>query len=238
MAEWTVKRFWQAANVAKTDGGWQVELDGRVVRTPAKALLRLPTRALAEAIAAEWDAQEQKLDPLSMPLTRSANAAIDKVTPQFDDVVEVIAAYGETDLCCYRAAAPEHLRSLQAEAWDGLLAWSRDELGAPLIQATGIVPVLQPEASLERLRARVRGCDPFALTALHDLVAISGSLLIGLAALEARFGVEDLWQRSRVDEFFQESQWGVDEEAAEAAEQKRAAFLRAAHFHRLSRALA
>ena len=235
MAEWTVKRFWQAAGVAETPGGWQVELDGRAVRTPAKALLCLPTRALAEAIAAEWDAQGQKLDPRSMPMTRSANAAIDKVTPQFDDVVAVIAAFGETDLCCYRAEKPERLRALQADAWDGLLAWSRDELGAPLVQTSGIVPVPQPEASLERLSLRVRDCDPFALTALHDLVAISGSLLIGLAALEQRFGIEDLWQRSRIDESFQESQWGVDDEAAETAEQKHKAFLHAADFHRLSR---
>ncbi len=235
MTEWKAKRFWACTGIAETAEGWQVRLDDRPVRTPAKACLAVPARALAEAIAAEWDAQQDIIDPAGMPMTRSANAAIDKVASQFDEVATLVAAYGETDLCCYRAEGPETLRKQQAEAWNGLLDWARDELHAPLVQVTGVTPVPQPEASLARLRAQVGALDAFALTALYELVSISGSLLIGLAALEEQFPVEDLWRHSRVDERFQESQWGIDQEAAAMTEFKRAAFFHAALFHRLSR---
>lgn len=235
MAEWKAKRFWTAAGIAEVPGGWQIRLDDRPVRTPARALLIVPARPLAGAIAAEWDMQGDAVDPAGMPMTRSANAAIDKVTPQFDEVAALIAAYGETDLCCYRAEGPEALRTRQSDAWDRLLGWARDELHAPLVRVTGVTPVPQPEKSLARLRARVHDMDPFALTALHDLVVISGSLLIGLAALDGRFPIGDLWQYSRVDEHYQESRWGKDDEAAAMADCRRAEFFHAARFHDLSR---
>ncbi|MFD0980386.1 ATP12 family chaperone protein [Tropicimonas aquimaris] len=235
MAEWKAKRFWTQAEAVDSGAGWSVALDGRPVRTPSKATLLLPTRLLAEEIAAEWNAQEGEIDPLSMPFTRSANSAIDKVVPQFMEVAGLIAAYGETDLCCYRADGPELLAQLQAEAWDPMLDWARSALGAALEPTVGIVPVAQSEESLATLRRRVEDSDPFALTALHDLVSLSGSLLIGLAAVDEVFSPEELWRRSRVDETFQESQWGVDAEAAADAAIKRQAFLHAANFHRVSR---
>ncbi|NDR56954.1 ATP12 family chaperone protein [Aliiruegeria sabulilitoris] len=235
MSEWKLKRFWKTATAEPVDGGWQILLDGRPVKTPAKASLRVPSRALAEAIAAEWDAQQEAIDPLSMPLTRSANAAIDKVGTQFDEVAALIAAYGETDLCCYRAEGPEILCQAQAEAWDALLEFARDELNAPLGVCVGVVPIAQPEQSLETLRGKVSELDAFALAALHDLVSISGSLVIGFAAIQERFPAEDLWQRSRVDESFQQSQWGVDEEAAATSAYKREEFLHAQRFFCLSR---
>ncbi|SDL09290.1 ATP12 family chaperone protein [Aliiruegeria lutimaris] len=235
MSEWKLKRFWKSATAELVEGGWQILLDGRPVKTPAKAPLRVPSLALAEAIAAEWDAQQEAIDPATMPLTRSANAAIDKVSTQFDEVATLIAAYGETDLCCYRAEGPEALCQGQAEAWDELLQFARDELNAPLEFCAGVVPLAQPGPSIEALKAEVAALDAFALTALHDLVSISGSLLIGLAAIRERFPAEDLWQRSRVDERFQESQWGYDEEAAVTEAFKREEFLHAQRFFCLSR---
>ncbi|MDV7142261.1 ATP12 family protein [Tropicimonas sp. TH_r6] len=237
MAEWKAKRFWKEAKAVRGPDGWDVQLDGRPVKTPAKAPLVLPSQALAEAIAAEWDALEEAVDPSIMPLTRSANAAIDKVATQFDEVAALIAAYGETDLLCYRAEGPEALCAQQAAAWDDLLDWAREDLGAPLEVCVGVVPHAQPEESVARLRHEVASLDAFALTALHDLVAMSGSLLIGLAALRGRLPEEDLWARSRVDENFQESQWGADEEASVTASFKRGEFLHAVRFYRLSQAL-
>jgi chaperone required for assembly of F1-ATPase len=237
MADWKAKRFWKAASVTGDAAeGWGVALDGRPVRTPAKARLAVPSRALADRIAAEWDAQDGEIDPLSMPFTRSANAAIDKVAPQLDAVAAMIADYGETDLCCYRAAGPEVLCRQQAEAWDPLLVWAREALGAGLVPTVGVVPVAQPVESLDRLRDRVGSLDAFALTALHDLVSLSGSLLLGLAVLEGHLPAEEAWRRSRIDETYQESQWGVDELAAAAAAAKRGEFLHAIRFHDLSRA--
>lgn len=235
MSEWRPKRFWTEASVAAESVGFAVLLDERPVKTPAKRPLKVPTKALALAIASEWDAQGELLDPLTMPMTRSANAALDKVALQFDEVAGMLAAYGETDLLCHRAADPEALSLQQAEAWDPLLDWAASALGAPLVPVFGIMAGDQPAPSLTALRNRVQSEDIFAITALHDLVSMSGSLILGLAALDEVLPPEELWRRSRIDETWQESQWGVDEEAAAAASYKRGEFLHAAAFHRLSR---
>ncbi len=235
MSERSAKRFWKQAEASRVDGGWAITLDGRPVRTPAKISLVVPTRALAEGIAAEWDAQTDRITPETMPLTRSANATIDKVATQFDEVAELISAYGETDLCCYRADAPERLVARQSEAWDPLLDWAESRLSVRLTPTTGVMPVSQSAESLAELRRVVAQIDAFGLTALHDLVSLSGSLIIGLAALESALPVEELWRRSRIDETWQEAQWGVDEEAAALAARKRGEFLQAAIFFNLSR---
>ena len=186
MSGWVPKRFWKEAQVDRVGGGFAVRLDGRPVRTPAKTPLVVPTLAMAEAIAVEWGAQEGVVKPLTMPVTRSANAALDKVAVQFDEVAGLIAAYGGSDLLCYRATGPGRLIARQAEAWDPLLDWAVTALHAPLVVTQGIVPVSQPETSLTRLSARVSACTAFELTALHDLVAITGSLVLGLAVTDAR----------------------------------------------------
>jgi chaperone required for assembly of F1-ATPase len=232
---WAPRRFWTEARAAPAEGGYAVELDGRAVKTPAKAALVVPSLALAEAIAAEWQAQAELVDPRSMPVTRAANSAIDKVTPQFDEVAGLIAAYGDSDLLCYRAESPEGLVERQAEAWDPLIAWAAEALEAELEPRQGISHRPQPTESLARLDRAVRALTPFELTALHDLVAISGSLVIGLAAIRGHRPAEALWQLSRVDEDWQQQLWGVDEEAAAAAADARAAFLGAARFHALCR---
>lgn len=238
MTDWALKRFWSEVDVVAEAEGWAIALDGRAVRTPARAPLVLATEALAQAVAEEWAAQEGRVRPEAMPLTRAANSAIDKVAPQREAVVEMLAAYGATDLLCYRAEAPAALARRQAEAWDPLLAWARDALGAPLVATTGLVPVAQPDHALAALRGRIAAQDVFGLTALHDLVTLSGSLVIGLAAVEGARPADALWSCARLDEDWQESQWGRDAEAAEAAEARRWDFLNAARLHRLSRSTA
>jgi chaperone required for assembly of F1-ATPase len=235
MSEWAAKRFWKVAGVEPCEGGFAVALDGRRVKTPAKAALVVPSRALAEAIAAEWDAQEEEIRPQTMPMTRAANAAIDKVAVQMDEVVGALAEYGTTDLLCYRADAPEALVARQAAAWDPLLDWAGEALGARLVPVTGVMHAAQDDAALANLRAEVAGLDAFELTALHDLVGLPGSLVIGLAALKHAFELDALWQASLVDELWQEEQWGPDEEAQEMRAHKGQAFADAGRFLRLVR---
>ncbi len=233
---WVAKRFWTTASAQAAEGGHAVLLDGRPVRTPAKAPLVVPTRALAEAIAGEWQAQGEAIDPRAMPLTRAANSAIDTVAAQFDEVAGMIAAYGESDLLCYRAEAPDALVRRQAAAWDPWLDWAETGIGARLVVTQGIVAVDQPRDSLARLADAVHGCTAFELTALHDLVALTGSLVLGLAVARGALDPVAAWPISRIDEVWQIEQWGDDEEAAAVAAAKRADFLRAHRFLMLAQA--
>ncbi|WP_138935507.1 ATP12 family chaperone protein [Roseovarius arcticus] len=230
MSEWAAKRFWKEASVTEADTGYGIALDGRPVKTPAKAALVVPTRALAQSIAAEWNAVAERIDPRVMPMTRSANAAIDKVAHQHAEVADMLAAYGETDLLCHRAIAPQELVLRQSEEWDPLLDWADSFLNARLMQTPGVIPADQDSVALERLRARVHAQDNFALTALHDLVSLSGSLIIGLAAQNGAYAPDMLWQTSRLDEAWQAELWGADDEAEQMAAIKRAAFLHAHEF--------
>ncbi|WP_135506594.1 ATP12 family chaperone protein [Roseovarius aestuariivivens] len=235
MSEWKAKRFWSEAHVTETAGGFGILLDTRPVKTPAKATLAVPTRAMADAIAAEWDAQEGEIKPLTMPVTRAANAAIDKVTPQHAEVADMVAAYGDADLLCYRADAPEGLIARQQEAWDPLLDWAEEALGARLQPVEGVMHRPQDPRALDRLSRQVHAMDAFTLTAFHDLVGLSGSLVIGFAVLHGHQTPEALWSVSRIDETWQEEFWGVDEEARQMALAKRAQFLDAKRFHDLVR---
>lgn len=233
MSGWKSKRFWTDATVRPAEGGWGVWLDARQVRTPVKAPLIVPTEALARAIAGEWQAQAGVIDPLSMPMTRAANAAIDKVTPQFAEVADLIAAYGASDLLCYRAEAPEALAERQSAAWDPILAWAETRFAAPLRRTRGVVPIGQPSESLAALSREVRAQSPFTLTALHEFVGISGSLLLGLAVLHGRLSPDEAWTSSRIDEDWQAELWGADEEAQAAAAKKAVDFKSAHNFLKL-----
>ncbi len=234
MSEWAPKRFWKDAAVVPEDGLWLVELDGRRVKTPAKAALTLPTEPLAQAVAEEWQAQGERIDPGSMPFTRTANSALDKVRHQRAAVVEMLAEYGDADLLCYRADRPEDLAERQRAEWDPFLNWAAEAYGARLEPRAGIMHAPQDGDALTRLRAQVDALGPFRLAAFHDLVSLSGSLVLALAAAERRAEAEEIWQVSRLDERFQEEQWGRDEEAAEVAELKRVSFLQAERFFRLA----
>ncbi|MCU0828559.1 MAG: ATPase [Tabrizicola sp.] len=233
MSVWSPRRFWTTATVVPVEGGFTVHLDGRPVRTPLKAALILPTEALARDIAAEWQGVESKVDPAAMPLTRMANSAIDKVAPQFAEVAAMLADYGGSDLICYRAEEPVALAERQAAAWDPLLDWAETALAAPLVRVQGVMPKPQPAASLAALSAAVHRLTPFQLVAFHDLVALSGSLVIALALTQRHLTVTEAWRLGRIDEDWQIAEWGEDEEAAEIAARKQADFLRADRFFAL-----
>lgn len=222
------RRFWTEVAVAPEADGFGVRLDGKPLRTPAGAALAAPTQALAEAVAAEWRAVEAAVRPEALPHTRAVNVAIDRVAAARAAVAAQIAAYGASDLLCYRAAAPEALRLRQAEGWDPPLAWAAATLDAPLVAVAGVMHVEQPPASLAALAAAVAAEDAFALTALHELVTLSGSLVLALATRRGALAPAAAWDLARLDEIWQAEQWGEDAEAAEAAGRKRADFLRAA----------
>ncbi len=222
------KRFWTDATVDETPDGFVVRLDGRDIKTPGKAPLVMSTRALAEAVRAEWQAQGDRVDPETMPVTRTVNSAIDKVAAEREAVAELIAAYGDADLLCYRAAFPEELVNRQAAAWDPLLDWAADALGARLKPRTGVMHEPQDKAALDGLRQLTEEFDNIELAAFHDLVSLSGSLVIGFAVARGYETAGHLWAVSRIDESWQEEQWGEDEEATILARQKQSSFLTAA----------
>jgi chaperone required for assembly of F1-ATPase len=209
-----MKRVYRAVAVAPGDGGWQVVLDSRVLRTPAKAPLLLPNRALAAAVGAEWDAQVETIVPATMPLMRLAATAIDRVAPQRERVIEEVAAYAGTDLVCYRAERPAELVARQQAIWQPLVDWATLRYDAPLIVTTGVVPRLQPAGVVAAIYAAVAAFDDFSLTALHDLTTTCGSVVIALALAESHLEPEAAWQASQLDETYQIEKWGEDAEAS------------------------
>ncbi|MFK7875088.1 MAG: ATP12 family chaperone protein [Paracoccaceae bacterium] len=235
MSEWTQKRFWTQATVAAHDNGFAVELDGRSVKTPAKQLLTLPTHALADAIAQEWDAQDKVVAPDTMPLTRLANSALDKVSVQLEDVAALLAEYGGSDLLCYRAVGPEALIDRQKAAWDPLLAWASRALAVDLHQQIGVMPIAQPAESLTKIDEHTALFDAWQLTAFHEFVTLTGSWVIGMACVIGSYPAQDLWDSAMVDDIFQAEIWGQDEEAVDVRARKQAAFLTADRFLRLCR---
>ncbi len=236
MSEWAARRFWDEVAVQEGADGFAVLLDDRSLRTPAKAMLVAPTAAMAERIADEWRAQSDTIDPNAMPFTRSLNATLDKVAPDPAPVVGMIAAYAETDLLCYRAEQPKGLVERQAQIWDPMLDWAEEVYGARLAVTEGVIPVEQPPLAVRQLGAAVEAFDPFAITALHDLVTLSGSLILGLAGLTGRIDGNALFEIGRLDELWQIEHWGADEEAEIMANAKKDAILHALAFEALARA--
>lgn len=230
MSGWTRRRFWSDATVTEDLGGFGIALDGRPVRTPAKSALTLPTRALAEAVAAEWQAQGEIVLPATMPMTRMANSAIDKVAPQREEVVRHLASYGDTDLVCYRASEPAELLRRQEEAWDPWLAWLKERYGVALRPVTGVMHQAQDAAALSVLEAEIGRFTVHELVAFHDLVALSGSLVLGFAVTSGSADLDEIWDRARVDELWQIEQWGADDEAERANALKKKEFGEAARF--------
>jgi chaperone required for assembly of F1-ATPase len=227
-----MKRFYKDAR-AQPDAagaGLAIQLDGRPVRTPARAPLIVPTAALAEAIVAEWQAQGDRIDPRTMPMTGLANAAIDRVAPDPPRFVAMLAPYAETDLLCYRAENPPELIEREAAAWDPLLAWARARYDVAFDLASGIVHRPQPEATVNRLTTALAARDPFALAAMSPLVTIGGSLVTALALAEGRIDADAAFDATHLDEIWQAEQWGEDYLATEARDLRRADFVAAARF--------
>jgi len=225
-----VKRFWKEVSVEPIDGGFTIALDGRRVKTPARAELVVPARALADAIAEEWRTVEGEIDPRAMPLTGLANAAIDRIAPDKEAFARGLAAYGESDLLCYRADRPPRLVERQATLWDPILAWCRRRYDADFEVASGIVHRPQPKATVDRLAHAVLARSPFDLAALSPLVTISGSLVIALALVEDGIDLDTAWAAASLEEQWQAEQWGEDAEAARALAARRAEFEAAYRF--------
>lgn len=230
MSEWALKRFWKAVTVEEKEEGYAIFLDARPVRTPAKRELVVPTRVVADRISSEWEAQATKVDPTTMPWTRSANAALDKVATQREEVESHLGSYAGTDLLSYRAEAPDELRQRQARNWDPEIDWASDRFGVRLKITRGVMPVAQEPETLSALSQPMSGMSDFQLTGFHDLVTISGSFILALSVAFRNTDPETAWALSRLDEEWQIEQWGDDEEAAQNAAIKRTAFLHAADF--------
>ena len=218
------KRFYKSTAVEAREQGFAVLLDGRGIRTPAKRALVVPVQALAEAVAAEWDAQGTHVDPATMPLTRLVNVAIDAVEDRKAEVADDIVAFAGSDLICYRAEQPAALVRRQAEAWDPVLAWAKRDLGADLRLRAGLMPIEQPPVALEAVRGALAGTDALSLAALHVLTTIGGSAIVAIAHWHERLTVEEAWTAVTVDETWQREQWGRDAEAEAHAALRRAEF--------------
>ncbi|KUO57202.1 MAG: hypothetical protein APF80_04250 [Alphaproteobacteria bacterium BRH_c36] len=223
------KRFYEDVSVAERslDGSgreWQLLLDARAVRTPGKALVAVPSQRLAEALAEEWRAQTERIDPATMPLTKIVNSAIDGVRGRETEVAADIVAFAGSDLVCYRAEGPDDLVAMQAAAWDRVLEWARGVFGARFVLAQGVMPVEQPSTSIEALAAELRDFDALKLCALHVITTLTGSALIALAHARGELSLEAAWQAAHVDEDFQIAQWGADEEATERRNKRWAEF--------------
>ena len=216
------RRFYKAVTVERGDKGWHVHLDGKQLRSPAKQALALPTRALAEAIATEWDAQGEKIAPQTMPFMQLASTAIDRVAADRTRVLAETAGYAGSDLVCYRVAAPEDLARRQAQHWQPLVDWVAERYDVTLAVTTGILAVPQPDQALERFRRVLAAADDFALTALAAITGAAGSLVIALALAEGRLTAEQAAEAALLDELHQAEKWGSDPEA----EQRRAAIRR------------
>ena len=225
-----MRRFWKVVGVQETDGGWGISLDGKPIRTPARSLLEVPTRALAEAIAGEWRGVGETVDPRVMPMTGTANAAIDRVKPDRQAFAGGLGRYAEADLACYRSDWPPELVERQAESWDPLLAWARRRYDVDFATTSGLMHVPQPPATVEQLAHAVGALDAFRLAALSPLVTIGGSLIAALAVVEKAITPEQAWDAVSLDERWQLEQWGSDPEAKLALDNRERDYMSAARF--------
>ena len=207
------KRFYTSAGVGEADGCFTVTLDGKPIKTPSGRTVILPARALAEAIAAEWHAQGETIEPLTMPLTRFANSVVQGVVDQSEAVRDDVARYFASDLLFYRAGHPEGLVAREAAHWDPILFWAAEQLGAHFILAEGITNVRQPDSAIAAARARLPA-DPWAIAALHMITALTGSALLALALFHGVIDQDRAWAAAHVEEDWNAEKWGLDEEAA------------------------
>lgn len=212
-----MKRFYKEVGADHAPEGFRILLDGKPVKTPGRRTLLLPTRALALAIAEEWRAQGEEIVPISMPMLRMANTALDGVSQTRNAVIAAILRFGQHELLCYRAQSPAELAALQAAEWTPMLEWIHSQYGVRLLTSTGVIHVQQPTETLARLGEAVGAHDDFALAALHVASSITGSLVLALALGEGVLNPAQAFQLSRIDETYQAGLWGEDAEAAARA---------------------
>lgn len=225
-----MKRFYKEVAVAEELEGWRVLLDSKALRTPAKAPLFLPSRELAEAIATEWNGQGEHILPDSMPLMQFSCVALDYVAPYHDDVMAEATEYAATDVLCYRTDEPKELAERQYAAWQPLVDWAEQRFNVVMRLTTGIMPVAQPEATLATLRGHLAEQSSFRLTCVWLMAKHCSSLLLALAALEGRITPLEAHTISRVDEIYQNSRWGEDDEARDKRESGEAEMAAIARF--------
>jgi len=214
----TIKRFYKQAGIAETEDGFAVQLDGRSVKTPAGKKLCVPSKRLAEAMAAEWDAQVDDIKPSTMPMTQLASTALDRIGPERPVIQDQLSKFAETDLLCYRAEFPPDLVRRQNATWQPLLDWAAENLGARMAVTAGIIAIEQPADALAALTARLDSYDVWRLTAAQAACAASGSLVLALALAEGRLDGLETYEASQLDETYQIEQWGEDYEAADRRE--------------------
>ncbi len=229
------KRFYDVVRVGPGEAGHEILLDGKPVRTPASAVLALPSRTLARGIASEWEAQGEKIEPESMPLTKRAYTAIDQVRARTRDVAGEIVSYAASDLLCYRAENPKGLAELQTVHWDPVLDWAGSEFGAKFETGAGISHIAQSDASLAKIRAAFEIHEFFELTPLHSMTTLTGSALLVLAYAHGRLNADEIWAAAHVEEDWQISRWGEDGEATARRAARRAELSADARFLSLLR---
>ncbi|MCC6925008.1 ATP12 family chaperone protein [Novosphingobium sp.] len=230
-----MKRFWTAVAIAEADGAFQVTLDGRAVKTQGKRAQLVPSRPLAEALAAEWAAQGEEVDPARFVLRDLADLAIDVIAPDRGAAIAALLRYAETDTLCYRADPEDALHQRQAELWDPLLAAAEARWDVHFERVAGVIHRAQPAATLDRLQAVLAAESDFALAALTTLTALAASLVVGLAALQPDADAAALWQAAELEEAWQAELWGKDHEAEDRRARRFAAFSAALDFARLAR---
>lgn len=228
------RRFYKTVSVAGTKAPFSIRLDERPVRTPLKRALELPTKALAEAVATEWEGQGEKIEPHTMPLTRLANTTLDRVEPDLDRIIGEIVDFAGSDLVCYRAEKPQGLVERQARAWQPVLDWARSTLGAEFQATEGVVHVRQPAAALQATRNYLAEKSPWDLTAIHNITTLTGSALIAAMACSNAIPASEAWDEAHVDEDWQIEQWGWDEEARHRRNHRRREFDTCLRFCELS----
>jgi chaperone required for assembly of F1-ATPase len=209
------KRFYDAARHEPGERGWTIRLDDHLLKTPARQAMVVPTAALAQALAEEWNAQGERIAPRTMPLNRLANTALDRVSGREETLIDELMSFAGSDLVCYRAQWPRPLAALQAEAWDPLLDWLAQAFGARLDVVAGIMPHDQPASALDALRREAGRHDAFALTGLHNLTTLTGSFVLALCVRHGRLSVQAAWDQAHIDEDWNISQWGQDAESAQ-----------------------
>lgn len=221
------KRFYTAA-AATPDGG--IALDGKPVKTPGKQPLRVPAPSLAAAIAAEWEAQRGTIEPETMILTKLANTALDRVAPERARIIDEMVEYAGSDLVCYRADRPPRLAALQASAWDPVLSWAHTALDAGFTTVIGVVHESQQPTALEAIRRHLAAQDDFRLTALHNIMTLTGSCLLAAMTGAGAISGDEAWAAVHVDEDYQIAEWGTDEEALKRRAARQAEFAQCLRF--------